>query len=79
MAFDDDKLSDLVNNQGIQKGDLLIMDWEGDGTMNHSTIIDAVTDTFLYSAHTLSRWNEDFRNAWKDNPDCVMYVICLGE
>jgi hypothetical protein len=57
---------------------LLLMDWEGDEIIDHSTIISKVTDTLLYAAHTKSRFDTDFRFAWEDNPDCEMYVICLG-
>jgi hypothetical protein len=78
IVSSDEKLNNLVNNQGIQKGDLLMMDFEGDGIIDHSTIINDVTDTLLYAGHTKNRFNKDFRTAWEDNPDCVMYVICLG-
>jgi hypothetical protein len=78
IAFDSTNLKNKISEYGIQLGDMIMMDLEGDGYINHATIINDVTDTLLYAAHTSDQWNENFKNVWGRYPDCVMYVICLG-
>jgi hypothetical protein len=78
-AMDEFTLQSIIQSNSIQIGDMLMMDFESDGHIDHSTIINRVNHTLLYTAHSVNRYNHDFRLTYDDYSSCKIYVICLGE
>lgn len=54
------QVSNIANNGGVQKGDLLYWDWTNDGMIEHATIISGVENGHIYfSGHTNDRVSYD--------------------
>ena len=71
-------LSDIIAEHNIETGDLLYMDWDGDGIPNHAAMVCWVgSDTITYTAHTESRYLQNIIYAYDENPDMIFTVIHL--
>lgn len=72
-------LPQIIAEHNIQPGDLLYMDWEGDGTPNHATMVCSVSeDNITYTGHTNPQWNQDLIYAYNASPSVVFTIIHLG-
>ena len=72
-------LEALQERYGVQVGDVMFFDADGDGIPNHATIITAVSETIGYSAHTESRRDQDIDTFFKQSPKGKAYIVLIKD
>ena len=72
-------LEALKERYGIQVGDIMFFDADGDGIPNHATIITDVSESIGYSAHTESRRDQDINMFFKQSPKGKAYIVLIKD
>lgn len=77
-------LARIVQNNNIRIGDLLHMDFNGDGRINHATVISNVSSTNLYLAGNTANWHDEclaewMRNNFYSRPNFVLHITMLND
>ena len=71
----------IGRNSGIQPGDILYWDYDGDGLMDHVTIVTGIDKNgdILYSGNSEKRRNQSLSEILQDNQDYKLYLIKLND
>jgi len=77
-------ISQILATYNIQVGDLLHMDFNGNGRMNHATIISNVINGELYLAGNTADWFDESFAEWlpgffASRPDGVLSITLLND
>lgn len=67
----------MVNNYGLKKGDVIYMDFDLNGKLDHAAMISKIDSNYnvYYTAHSNPRFDENLNNVYIENPKCLMKII----
>ena len=73
------KLKSLIQKYNIRGGDLLYMDFNGNGHIDHATMITGRLKfkELLYTAHTSAAYGRKVSSVFYNHPKCIMKIIVL--
>ena len=69
----------LIKQYNIRKGDLIYMDFDGNGSLDHATMISSIANgkTIKYTGHTNSQFDKKISEVFKSNKKCIMKIVVL--
>ncbi len=69
-------ISSSISEKKIKAGDLLFFDFDGDGTIDHATVVKSVSSSDLkYSAHTTDEEGRSLKSRYKSGNK--VYIVSM--